>query len=363
MTTLRDIFTAFAPESLERYPHLPTAHRQVISAIQHCQSGHYGHSLSQCQNCGGQHRVNHSCGNRHCPQCQQHKTQQWLQHHLEKQLPGPHFLITFTVPETLRPLIRSHQRIAYHAMFNASSVALKRLAKDERCIGTDLPGFLGVLHTWGRQLQYHPHIHYIVPGGGLSKDRTTWQPSRANFFVPVKALSPIYRAIFKEDMRHAGLLEQIDPQVWTIPWNVHSQANHNGHSAFTDLAPYVFRVALSNSRIVGLTDRTVPFTSRKPGSARLRTTHLDVMEFLRRFLQHVLPDGFMKVRHFGFLHASCAIPPDTIRLMIVQAHPIDCKPIQRSPPKPLAARCPTCGTPMRVVMRLWTAHRAFVDTG
>jgi hypothetical protein len=362
MTTLREIFTAFAPEYLERYPHLPLAHRKVISAIQNCQSGHYGHSLYQCPTCGGQHRVNHSCGNRHCPQCQQHKTQQWLQHHLDKQLPGPHFLMTFTVPEPLRPFIRSHQRLAYQAMFHASSLALNRLATDERFIGTDLPGFTGVLHTWGRQLQYHPHIHYIIPGGGLSKDRSAWLPSRANFFVPVKALSPIYRALFKEAMHQAGLLGQIDPQAWTIPWNVHSQANHHSRSAFTYLAPYVFKVAISNRRIVSLTDRTVTFTYRQVGSARPRTAHLDVMEFLRRFLQHVLPEGFQKVRHFGLLHASCAVPLATVRLLMGQVHPSEGRPPPRTPPPPRTARCPTCGASRRVVMRLWTSPRAFVDT-
>ena len=363
MTTLRALFTAFAPEDLERSPPLPFAHRKVISAIQQCQSGHYGHSLSQCPTCGGQHRVNHSCGNRHCPQCQQHKTQQWLQHHLDTQLPGPHFLLTFTVPEPLRPFIRSQQRPAYQAMFHASAAALKRLAKDTRFIGTDLPGFTGVLHTWGRQLQYHPHIHSIVPGGGLSKDRTTWRPSRANFFVPVKALSPIYRAIFREEMRQAGLLEQIDPQAWTIPWNVHSQAQHHGHSAFTSLAPSVCKFALSNHRLVSLKDRTVTFPYRKVGSVRLRTTSLDVMECIRRFRQHVLPHGFMKVRHFGFLHPSCAIPPATIRLMMGQAPPLDGPPPPRPPLPPRVARCPTCGAPMRVVMRLWTSHSGFVDPG
>ena len=363
MPTLRDIFTACAPEYLERYPHLPLAHRKVISAIQQCQSGHYGHSLSQCPRCGVQHRVQHACGNRHCPQCQQHTTQQWLQHHLDTQLPGPHFLLTFTVPETLPPFIRSPQRLAYHTMFQVSSMALKRLATDERCIGTDLPGFTGVLHTWGRQLQYHPHIHSIVPGGGLSKDRTTWRPSRANFFVPVKALSPISRALFQEEMRHAGLLAQSDPQAWTIPWNVQSQANHQGHSAFTSLAPYVFKVAISNSRIVGLKDRTVTFTYRKVGRARPRTAHLDVLELLRRFLPHVLPNGLVKVRHVGLLHASGAIPPATIRLMIVQGHPSAETPTQRTPPQPRVVPCPTCGISMRVVMRLWTSPRAFIDTG
>jgi hypothetical protein len=248
-------------------------------------------------------------------------------------------------------------------MFQASSLALKRLATDQRFIGTDLPGCTGVLHTWGRQLQYHPHLPSIVPGGGLSADRSAWLPSRANFFVPVKALSPISRALFKEEMRHAGLLECIAPQVWTIPWNVHRQAQPHGHSACTSLAPSVFKVAISHHRLVSLTDRTVTFTSRKVGSARLRTAHLDVMEFLRRFLQHVFPDGFMQVRHCGFLHASCAILPATLRLMIGQAHPIKDQPTQRSPLQPLAARCPTCGAPMRVVMRLWTSPRAFVDTG
>ena len=161
MTTLRDIFTAFASESLERSPHLPIAHRKVISAIQQCQSGSYGHSLYQCPSGGGPHRVNHACGNRHCPQCPQPQTPQWLQPHLDKQLPGPPFFLTFTVPETLRPFIRSHQRLAYQAMFQASATALKRLATDERFIGTDLQG--------------SPAL--CTPGAGTSSTTPTSTPS------------------------------------------------------------------------------------------------------------------------------------------------------------------------------------------
>src|SRR5712691_6142651 len=363
MTTLRDIFDAFAPEYLERYPTLPTSHRKVISAIPQCQSGYDGHSLSQCQSCGEHHRVNHSCGHRHCPQCQQHTTQQWLQHHLDTQLPGPHFLLTFTVPETLRAFLRSHQRLAYHALLQAAATALKRLAKDERFSGTALPGFPGVLHPWGRQLQYHPHSHSIVPGGGLSKDRDAWLPSRAHCFVPVTALSPISRAMGTEAMTTAGLLESIDPPGWTIPWNVHSQAPPHAHSALTSLAPSVFTVALSNRRLVSRTDRPVPCTARTPGSARLRPTTLDAIEFLRRFLPPVLPDGCMKVRHCGCMQARCAIPPDTLRLMIVPAQRVDCTPTRLAHPAPCVACCPTCGGPMQVVMRLWTANRALVDTG
>jgi hypothetical protein len=297
-----------------------------------------------------------------CPQCQHHKTQPWLQHHLDQQLPGPHCLIPFTVPETLRPFLRSHQRLASQGLVTASSLALKRLAKDERCSGTELPGFPGGLHTWGRQLQDHPHLHSIVPGGGLSQDRTTWLPSRATFFAPVKALSPIYRALFKEDMSQAGLLEPIDPQGWHLPWNVHSQAGAHGHTAFKYLAPSGFRVAISNRRLVSLTDRTGTFTSRQPRSARPRTPSLDAMEFLRRCLQPVLPEGFMQVRHFGLRHARCAIAAHPLRRMILQVCPTPCKPAQIVAPKPCVTRCPTCGVQMRLVMRLGTAARTVVDT-
>ena len=363
MTTRRDICTAFAPESLERYPQLPRAHRQVISAIQPCQSGHYGHSLSACPTGGGPHRVQPACGNRHCPQCQQQITQQGLQHHLDTQLPGPPFLMTCTVPEPLRPFIRSQQRPASQAMVHASATALKRLAHDERFIGTDRPGCTGVLPTGGRQWPYHPHIHSIVPGGGLSADHAAWGPSRANFFGPLKALAPISRALCKDAMRQASLLEPSEPQGWTIPWNVHSQANHHGHSAFTALAPSVFKVAIANHRIVSLTDRTVTLTYRKVGRARLRMTSLDAIEFLRRCLQPVLPDGLQKVRPCGLLHASGPVPLGTIRRLIGQAPPGDAPPPPCPSPPPRAARCPTCGTPMRLVMRLWTSSRGFVDTG
>ena len=362
MTTLRDIFHAVANEYLERSPHLPTSPRKVLHAIQNCQSGPYGHSLSQCHSCGETHRVHHSCGHRHWPQCQQHTTQQWFYRHLQRQLPGPHFLLTWTVPESLRPFIRSPQRLASQALCNASSVALTRLATDARFLGTHLPGLTGVLPPWGRQLPYHPHMHDSVPGGGLSKDRSTWLPARDHFFVPVRARSPLYRALFKEDMRQAGWLEHIDPQGWNLPWNVHSQAGAHGHTACTSLAPSVFRVAISNRRRVALKDRTVTLASRKPGRARPRTTARDAIAFIRRFLQHVLPEGCMKVRHVGFLHASCAISAPTLRRMILQVCPTPVKPAQIVAPQPLVTWCPTGGVQMRLVLRLWTSDRAFVDT-
>ncbi len=363
MMTRTDIFTTYAPEYRERYPNLPASHHKALDAICHCRTGAYGYSLYACNSCGHHHHIAHACGNRHCPQCQHHKAAQWLHSQLDNQLPGPYFLITFTVPEALRPLCRSHPRLAYQTLFLASSQALKRLAKEPRFIGTTLPGFTGILHTWGRQLQYHPHIHSIVPGGGLSPEREAWLPSRANFSVPVRALSPIYRAIFKQEMRTAGQLAQIDPHVWNIPWNVHSQATPNGATSFKYLAPYVFKVAISHRRIVGLEDRIGTFTSRQPGSSRPRTTRLDVLEFLRRFLQHVLPAGFMKVRHFGFMHANCRIKTDTIRQMIVVQTGAILEQPRTTATTPAEMTCPNCGAPLVVLIRVWPSHMAFQDTG
>ena len=258
MTTRRAICTACAPASLERSPPLPLAHRQGISAIHQCQSGHDGPSLSPCHSGGEPHRGHPACGTRHCPQGPQPKTPQWLQHPLDQQLPGPHGLMPFPVPETLRPFRRSQHRLASQARFPASSRALTRLATDARFLGTALPGGTGVLHTWGRQLQAPPHRHSMVPGGGLAADRTPWRPSRTTCFVPVKALAPLSRALCNDEMRPAGLREPSAPDVWTIPWNVHRQAHPHGHAACPSLAPYGVRVALAHRRRVGLTDRTVP---------------------------------------------------------------------------------------------------------
>jgi hypothetical protein len=168
MSKLKGIFENFGKEYIQTYPNLPKNHQKVIQAIIDCRSGNLGKTIYQCQGCGKVHVVNQSCGNRHCPMCQHQKSQNWLHKQQERMLPGPYFMITFTVPEELRPFLRSHQSAGYSVLFKASSEAIKRLARNRKFIGTDLPGFTGILHTWGRQLNYHPHIHYVVPGGGLS---------------------------------------------------------------------------------------------------------------------------------------------------------------------------------------------------
>jgi hypothetical protein len=347
MGAITEIFRTFGDEYRSRFPEIPEQHRKVMNAIIHCRSGEYGVAVYQCDACDERHIVGCACGNRHCPQCQHHKTRQWLATQLSRRLPGEHFMLTFTVPEQLRPFCRSHQQAAYAAMFKASSGAIKKLANDPRFIGADQPGFSGMLHTWGRQLQYHPHLHFIVPGGGLSADRNQWLPARNAFYLPVRALLKIFRAKFRDEMEKLGLLPEIDPAVWKIDWNVNCQPVGDAEASLKYLAPYVFRVAISDSRIVGVEGRNVTFSYRKTGSNRPRKLTLDVMEFIRRFLQHVLPPGFMKVRHYGFMSSQCAIGTARLRILIHVslgtamdlAELLIAKPLMPAPPKPTCRAC------------------------
>src|SRR4029434_4523085 len=193
MNSVNDIFRSFGPEYLRHYGNrMPKTHRKVIDAMIACRTESCGLALYQCEQCGESHQLYRSCGNRHCPTCQRHKTRQWLQKQFERHLPTHHFLITFTVPEKLRPFIRKNQRAAYSALFKSSSEAIKKLAPDPHYIGANLPGFFGVLHTWGRTLQYHPHIHYIVPGGALSSIDAAGIPPEPTSISPSKR-SPILK--------------------------------------------------------------------------------------------------------------------------------------------------------------------------
>lgn len=347
MGATTEIFRKFGPEYLKRFPDVPLQHKKTINAIINCRSGRLGIAVYKCEGCGKHHHIDRSCGNRHCPQCQYHKSRQWLQAQLDRRLPGQHFMLTFTMPAQLRPFCRSHQQAAYGAMFKAATDAIKKLAKDPRFIGTDLPGATGVLHTWGRQQQYHPHLHFIVPAGGLSKNRKQWLPAQNAFYLPVKALSKIFRAKFRDQMKRSALLQAIDPDVWRLAWNVNCQPVGDSEASLKYLAPYIFRVAISDSRILAVKDRSVTFAYRKKGSNRPRKTTLDVFEFIRRYLQHVLPSGFMKVRHFGFMNSNCAVRLTKIRLMILarmQKIGGDLSLLKTTAPKPFrfAPTCPGC---------------------
>jgi hypothetical protein len=351
MPTVADVLRRYGGAYLEQFgATMPGEHKKVLRAITACRTGALGTVLYACESCGRTHAVGRSCGNRHCPTCQQDKAQDWLEKQLDRLLPCPHFLVTFTLPAELRALARGHQRVVYAALFEASSAALRALAADPKFLGTDRLGFFGVLHTWGRTLEYHPHVHYVVPGGGLSANGSCWLPSRADFLVPVRALSIIFRAKFRDILKREGLLSLADPAAWRRGWVVHSQAAGDGRASLHYLAMYVFRVAIGDHRIVSCDEGKVTFTYRRVGSNRPRTMTLEALEFLRRFLQHVLPAGFQKVRHYGFLSPNSGTTLEEVRWLITLRNGavFTLLAMMTAPPvKTPAPRCPGCGGLMR----------------
>jgi hypothetical protein len=350
MPSVAEVVRRYGPEYLERFgATMPAAHRKVLRDIAACRTGELGMVVYRCADCGKTHALGRSCGNRHCPSCQRDKAEAWLEKQTDRLLPCPYFLVTFTLPAELRDVARAEQRVVYAALFEASSAALRALAADPKYVGTDRLGFFGVLHTWGRALEYHPHVHYVVPGGGLSGDGTQWLPSRADFLVPVQALSIVFRGKFRDILRREGLLERVDASVWHRDWVVHSQPAGDGRESLRYLAPYVFRVAISDHRIVSCDDGRVTFTYRKVGSKRPRKMTLDAMEFLRRFLQHVLPSGLQKVRSYGFLSPGCPMALELVRWLIALCNGLTyvlAANRAEAASVPALPSCPACGGPL-----------------
>lgn len=341
--SIQQLFREHGAAYFERFGgQMPANHKKVIRAICNCGTGAFGQHSFSCDGCGESHYADSSCGNRHCPTCQAGKSDEWLNKQLKKALPVNYFMITFTVPKELRSLIRSNQKAAYSALFKAASGALKKLAKDPRFVGCETAGFTGILHTWTRQLEYHPHVHFIVPGGGLSKDETEWKSSGAEFYIHGKPLSIIYRAKFMELLKQEGLVAP--PCVWDPDWVVDVRNVGNGHRALKYLAQYVFRVAIAPSRIIRVDDGEVTFKYKPSGSKAWKTMSLKIFEFMRRYLQHVLPHGFTKVRHYGFLAPNCRVSLERIRELICALYEIlidllpKKKPAHRKPWK-----CKSCG--------------------
>jgi Putative transposase/Transposase zinc-binding domain len=353
MPTVADVLRRYGPAYLERFgAAMPGEHKKVLTAITACRTGQLGSVIYRCAACGRTHAMGRSCGNRHCPTCQQDKAKAWLEKQIDRLLPCPYFLLTFTVPAGLRAFVRRHQRVAYAALFDASSAAIKALAADPKYLGTPRCGFFGVLHTWGRTLEYHPHVHYVVPGGGISDDGSQWLASRADFFVPVKALSILFRAKFRDALERAGVLAEVDPVVWRQDWVVHSQAVGDGRASLKYLAPYVFRVAISDRRIVACEHGEVTFSYRRTGSNRWRKMTVDALEFIRRFLQHVLPTGFPKIRHYGFLSPNNRPSIEGVRWLVTLYHWLTYRLVCRAPEEASTGariRCPSCGGPMQVL--------------
>lgn len=305
MLTLADVFREYGPEYLRCYGDtmLPS-HRQVIQDIIECRTAVMGGEVFWCDACEDDLYAYHSCGNRHCPTCGADRADHWRDKHLEKLLPIPYFLVTFTLPHSLNPIAHANQKLVYRLLFQASENAMKTVALNPTWLGGQI-GMVGALHTWMRHMGYHVHVHSLVPAGGIDPQTGDWKPSHPTFLVPGSALSDVLRAKFRDALKVEApdLFALAPPTTWTKTWGGHCKAVGDGRTALKYLTPYIYRVAISNSRMVSMDDGTVTF-SYKPRKKAWTTMTLPAMQFMQRFLQHVLPKGFQKVRAVGFLHPS-----------------------------------------------------------
>jgi hypothetical protein len=264
-------------------------------------------------------------------------------------LPCPYFLLTFTLPQELRPLAFGNQKKVYGLMMRAAAAALQKLARDPQYLGGRL-GALAVLHTWTRALLYHPHVHMLVMGGALAADGKEWRPAKhATYLMPVEALSVIFRAKFCAALKKAGLLEQVPRQVWKKDWVVHCKAAGQGRQVLNYLARYIFRVAISNSRLERFENGQVSFRYRDNHSQQLHRVTLPAQKFIHRFLLHVLPRGCAKVRYYGLCSPSCGAQLEQARTLLGAATAtkagdsvLNTSLTEPVAPAPATARCPLC---------------------
>jgi len=299
-----DILRAAGPQACDRLAVLPSQKR-ALQAILQCRTEALGGQVYGCDHCGALHFSYHSCGHRHCPKCHGQQTERWLAQQRARLLPCPYYLATFTLPSELRPLARSHHNIVFGVLLLAAAASLKTLCSDPRWMGGQ-PALTGVLHTWTRAMLYHPHAHFLVSAGGLSPDGQSWQPAKQDaFLVPVRALSELFRVKVRAGLQKAQLLDQVPPKVWRQPWVVHAQPAGSGEKVLQYLGRYVFRIAITQSRLDWLQNGQVAFHYRDNKTQQLKQVCLTVEEFLRRFLQHVLPQGLAKVRHYGLSSSAC----------------------------------------------------------
>lgn len=301
MLIIQKIFVKHGQQYLETFRQkMPANHKKTLLAIMNCRTASMGGQTYYCEHCKTYHYSYHSCQNRHCVICQNNDAEKWLQEQLKLLLPFPYFLATFTIPQAFRTLARKNQKIIYNILFKAAADALKLLANDTKYLGAQI-GMIGILHTWTRTLIYHPHVHFLIPGGGLSVDGHSVRFAQENFLMHVKPLSIIFRAKFKEQLKKKSpeLFSLIPQSVWKTPWVVHIKSVGDGRKALLYMARYVFRVAISDARIIKLQNGLVTFKYTDSKTAQIKYVTLNAQEFIRRFLQHVLPHNFMKVRYFG----------------------------------------------------------------
>jgi hypothetical protein len=383
-----DIIRAAGTSFIERNRvHLGWPQLKVLRAIRDCRTAALGGHVDRCARCGNQAISYNSCRNRHCPKCQTNAREQWLAKQSADLLPVSYFHVVFTLPHDLSALVLQNKRVLYDLLFRASAETLLQIAADPKHLGAEV-GFLSVLHTWGQNLQHHPHIHCVIPAGGLAPDHSTWIRSPPGFFLPIRVLSAVFRGKFTEGLKHLfrrnkvsfhGSLHNLAQpklfraylrQLWRRQWVVYAKKPFRGSGHVLQyLARYTHRVAISNHRLIAFDNDMVTFRWRDYAhDNRKRKMTLSADEFLRRFLQHVLPRGFTRIRHFGLLANRCRrelVP--LCRRLIATALPVVSTPLA-SPTNTWT--CPKCNGAMVLIEKLTAgqisirsaARPSFADT-
>jgi hypothetical protein len=316
-----DIFRQIGPVYRQQHADaLSRGQLRVMSAIERCRTAALGGHVEQCDNCDQQRISYNSCRNRHCPKCQSLVRAQWLEDRQAELIPAEYFHVVFTLPEQISAIAYQNKAVVYEILFQAAAQTLRTIAADPKHLGAEI-GFIAILHTWSQNLQHHPHLHFVVPGGGLSADGERWVPCRPGFFLPVRVLSRLFRRLFLTQLQAAfdagslqffNALESLKApaafEAHLAPtrqtdWVVYAKPPFGGpQQVLAYLGRYTHRVAISNNRLIDFTDGQVSFRWKDyRHESRQKVMRLDAQEFTRRFLLHVLPSGFQRIRHYGFL--------------------------------------------------------------
>jgi len=367
-----DIIRSAGKGFIERNrPHLGWQQLKVLRAIEHCRTAALGGHLDQCSRCGHRAISFFSCRNRHCPKCQTNARNKWLAARSDELLGVNYFHVVFTLPHELSALALQNKRAIYDLLFQASAATLLEVAADPKHLGAEI-GFLSVLHTWGQNLQAHPHVHCVIPAGGLSPDHSRWIHPKHHFFLPVRVLSRVFRGKFVAGLKrlfrqkklgfHGNLRPLAEPKLFGSflrllfrnDWVVYAKRPFGGpEHVLQYLARYTHRVAISNHRLVSFAEGKVTFRWKDyahGNKKRMMTISAD--EFLRRLLLHVLPRGFVRIRHFGFLSARRRREFIAVCHQLLAEVPRPCPTQTVTPPSLTTWLCPCCGGTMIIIEKL-----------
>ena len=351
MTTMANIVTLYGNDYLHEFgARMLPSHRRALSDIAACRTESMGGHIVECEECGHLKEVYHSCKNRSCPQCHGAETKLWLEKRETELLPTRYFHLVFTLPSELRDPVRQNQKLLYDILIKAATETLLKIGLDPKHVGGKL-GILAVLHTWTRALEHHPHVHMLVPAGGLDKSGV-WRQSRKKFLVPVQALSRGFRGRFMKLAKEALPEEKFSQEVWNKEWVVFCKPTMGrAKKVLRYLGRYVHRIAITNNRILSLDNGMVTFRYQNSDTKEWKNMNLPAKEFLRRYLQHVLPQGFHKVRYYGLWSPRNKTTLKRLQLLLAERRQEEAAKSEDTPPPPKPERrCPCCEEGVMVII-------------